>query len=281
MFDILSIDGGGIRGLIAARVLEYLAQASGTSPADVFDMMVGTSTGGIMTSGLCVPGDGESPRWSPSEVVDIFVNDGPAIFDKSAFRSIRTLGGTIEETYPSDGLTQVLKDRLGTASITESLAHLVVPCYEISTKRPFVFDSKKAVHNQELNRPLWQVAKATSVAPTYFEPFELPRRSTDDIWSLVDGGLYANNPTMIAIAHALEQGVELDKMRVLSLGTGHHPDPIDPRNAGDWGAVKWASHVIDASLDGTSDLADRQADHILPDNQYRRYQVGRHEKRSR
>jgi patatin-like phospholipase/acyl hydrolase len=230
---ILSIDGGGIRGVIPATVLDHVEKTVGRPIAELFDVIAGTSTGGLIALGLTCPGDA-----------------GARIFPRELFGRIRQF---FEEKYPDDGLNEVLEERLGDARLADALTSVIVTAYDIEARKPVFMRSAK---DDLLMR---DVARATAAAPTYFEP-EGP---------LIDGGVFATNPGMCAFVDAYAGQANVDDTLLVSLGTGSLTKPIKAEDARSWGLAGWARHILDVVFDGVSDTVDYQLGQILGSRYYR------------
>ena len=253
---ILSIDGGGIRGVIPATVLDYIEKTVGRPTAELFDLIAGTSTGGLIALGLTCPGGDGRPKFSAEEVVSIYVDDGERIFPRELFGRIRQF---FEEKYPDDGLNEVLEERLGDARLSEALTSVIVTAYDIEARKPVFLRSATD------DLPMHEVARATAAAPTYFEPAvagEPPR-------ALIDGGVFATNPGMCAFVDAYAGKARVEDTLLVSLGTGSLTKPIPLEDARGWGLAGWARHILDVVFDGVSDTVDYQLGQILGDNYFR------------
>lgn len=271
---ILSIDGGGIRGLIPATFLAYLEKNVGRKTADVVDIVAGTSTGGILACGLSVP-DPDSPdrpKYDAEDTAEIYKTEGSRIFDRSAMKAVSSLGQLVDEKYPTDGLRRVLREFVGDTPLSGALSEVIVPVYELTRRVPMTFSRSVAKHNKRMDLPLWEVALATSVAPTYFAPWETAAGEDTGPLSFVDGGLYAANPAMVAATHALSfEGVCAGDVRILSLGTGYHRDGIEPAEAEGWGLAGWARPLLMSAMEGSAQQAHRQCSMLF--DQYARFDV--------
>jgi uncharacterized protein len=264
---VLSIDGGGIRGLIPALVLAELERRSGRRTAELFDLIAGTSTGGIIACGLTAPGEGSAPALTAEEVVELYESDGPEIFERSVFQRIRSAGGLLDEKYDAAaGLDPVLERHLGETRLAEAVTDIVVPAYETELRLPFFFTSRAARQSAELDFPMRVVARATSSAPTYFEPLKLGNRS------LIDGGLFAYNPGMCGFAETLRHSPGAEVV-LLSLGTGEMTRPLPFEQIEGWGLVEWAKPILDVVFDGAADSVDFQLRMALGEERYWRLQV--------
>ncbi len=261
-FRILSIDGGGIRGIIPALILAELEYRTGKRVYELFDLIAGTSTGGILSAALTCPSQENptSPRYKASDVVDLYEKQGRRIFSGQA----NIFEKLFRATYPNEGIEGVLDKFFGSVKISEALVDLLITSYEIENRLPFIFNSRRAREDKHWDFEMRQACRATSAAPTFFNPYKL-RRSNPDLlakipdpntgiffekkvpyYALVDGGVFANNPTMLAYAEAMrfrgpefEQAVDQQIFYIVSLGTGdtHEGLKFDSVNT----AASWIS----------------------------------------
>jgi uncharacterized protein len=273
---ILSIDGGGIRGIIPAVVLSRLERQTGQRVADLFDLVAGTSTGGILALGLTRPGTGGRPLYSAAEMSELYEREGSKIFSASFWRRMRTMGSLREERYSADGIEEVLRRYFEDTRLKDACTGVLVPSYEIERRKPFFFKSASARERPEYDFPMWQVARATSAAPTYFEPARLPVPNSSDYWALIDGGVFANNPGACALVEAIARNPWATKFLVVSLGTGNLLQRIPIDEAKGWGTAGWLRPVLDIVLDGVSATVDYQLQQLLPGD-YHRFQVTLHQ----
>ncbi|MDZ7801871.1 MAG: CBASS cGAMP-activated phospholipase [Trueperaceae bacterium] len=251
-FHVLALDGGGFKGLFSAAVLAALEEDVQTRLTDHFDLIAGTSTGGIIALAL---GNGMRPR----ELVDFFVEEGPRIFENGGRRT-KTVRHCLRAKYDQGNLRRALGIALGNALLGDSDKRLVVPAFNLDNDQVYLF---KTPHHPTLRRdwhvPMWQVGLATSAAPTYF-----PASTHVDGIRHVDGGLWANNPILVGLAEAVAFcGAPLDRIRILTVGTttpvGHRPSSLD---AG--GRLRWAGHATDLIMKAQSQSATEIARHLLP-----------------
>ncbi len=268
---VLSIDGGGIRGIIPAMILAEIEARTGGSIAEMFDLIAGTSTGGILALGLTMPGDGGAPRYSAKDLISLYEKEGHRIFSRPAGHRVESLEGVAEERYPSDGIEQVLAEYFEGVRLKEALTRILVTSYEIQLRIPFFFRSEKARVSPAYDFPMSQVARATSAAPTYFEPAKVEAEDPVDYYALVDGGVFANNPAMCVYVEARRILEAEDSpyppdtdVLVVSLGTGQLTDRLRYEEAAGWGLLGWARPVIDVVFDGVSDTVDFQLKELLP-----------------
>jgi uncharacterized protein len=259
---VLAIDGGGIRGLIPALVLTEMERRSGRRIFEMFDLIAGTSTGGILACALCAP-----DPLPASELVALYEDEGPKIFDRSLFQRIKSAEGLLDEKYDDGALDRALERFLGQKLLSEARPDLIVPAYDTALPGPYFFKTSKArANSDEDDFPLSVVARATSAAPTYFEPLEVGERA------LVDGGVFAVNPAMSAFAEVLREG-GAGEVVLLSLGTGQRTRKRSFDEIKDWGVARWARPILDVVFDGVSDAVDYQLDHVLSGERYWRLQT--------
>lgn len=272
-FRVLSLDGGGIRGLIPALLLSELERRSGKPICDLFDLVAGTSTGGILALGLTCPDPGSvaddpagrpSPLYSAQMLADLYARDGERIFRRTVWHRIRSVGVLAEEKYESDGVDEVLQAFFGDARLTHALTPVLVTAYDLELRRPHFFKSHKAERNDRRDFLIRDAARATVAAPTYFEPARIRVRPGEDWVTLVDGGVYANNPAACALVEAMAFWERSPSdVLLLSLGTGEYTKPILYEDARGWGLARWAQPILDVVFDGVNDTVDYQVSSLL------------------
>jgi len=313
-YTILAIDGGGIRGIIPGKILAYLearladlAGGEGPRVAEVFDLVAGTSTGGILACGLNAPDENGRPRYRAAELLDLYQGEtGQKIFAQpEGLGRITQFFGSLASRakFPAGPLEEVLRAYLGDARLSQACTDLLITAYNTEAKRPFYFKSSDCRRRPDVEDfPLWEIARATSAAPTYFPPcrvdysgtlkvldqdFQLLRKQLTHL-SLVDGGVFANNPAMLAYIEAIAAWrlrrqlesrrtfttrgmtaeVAQDSSEVpffmLSLGTGETGTPYPYEEVMDWGLIEWVRPLIDILMQGVSESVDYQMRHLLP-----------------
>lgn len=275
---ILAIDGGGIRGIIPALILQRIEERLNKPISEIFHMIAGTSTGGILACTLTAPVNNGKPK-SAAEIVDLYRVHGHKIFESSFWHGFGSLGGLVDEKYESKNLEDLLEEYLGNVSLSKVNQDLLITSYDIHKRKPYFFKSWKArgeklrasEEKQDRDFFLRDVARATSAAPTYFEPARVPN-VTNEPFHLIDGGVYANNPVMCAFSSAQVLYPNKSRFLFLSLGTGETQRTIDYDEAKDWGLIEWARPLLYILFDGVSDVADYHMQKMFAERDYFRFQ---------
>lgn len=245
---ILSIDGGGIRGIFAAKYLAEIEKVTEKNIYEYFDLITGTSTGGIIALALAVGIKAE-------EIVEMYEKNAKRIFKQKAFSWM----GLFRRKYDNDGLKKILIDKFKENKMNDSKVMLCIPSLEFNNAKPKVY---KTEHNKEIFRDgkkeIWKVALATSAAPTYFPAVEV-----FDAECNIDGGIWANNPSMIGIAEAVKNNFKLDQIKVLSIGTGQNMFRESYKIAKSSSVLKWKGKIVDLILNAQSQSAAFLAKYLI------------------
>ena len=278
---ILSVDGGGIRGILPARLLEEIERQTGKPLRDLFHLIAGTSTGGILACGLATG--------MPAKALgDLYANRGGEIFARSMWQRISNPAQLTGPKYEATTLEEILLTVLGNTRLSDiTHTELLVPTYVIqlpepedqngviSTRTPMFFKTWKARGVQladnetkdEFNFALRDVARATSAAPTYFPPAQV-KNVSGQAFGVVDGGVFANNPALCALvaAYRLYPGA---RYTLVSMGTGSLERDIPYNEAKDWGDLQWLHPILSILMDGNADTVSYQCDQMLADRHWR------------
>jgi uncharacterized protein len=253
---ILSIDGGGIRGIIPAMILAHIEKKTGTPVYRLFDMVAGTSTGGIIALGLTKKGADGANAYTAARMVELFQDDGSTIFPHPWWDKVRITDGLWDQRYPSDGIEQTLTRLAGDAKLKDALTNVLVTSYDIQKRDAVFFKSWAGKDDPACEFTIRDIARATSAAPTYFEPHKI-EIDRHNYYSLIDGGVVAGNPTLCAFVDAREV-FEGSQFFILSLGTGQVRHPYSYVEAKDWGKISWAQPIIDIVMDASNHQVDHQ-----------------------
>lgn len=297
-FRILSLDGGGIRGVISARILQevdkQIQEQQGQSIAEYFDMVAGTSTGSLIAAGITV-------GYTPTDMIDIYQKQGMDIFPyHSLFSPARwpllLKYGLSAPKFFHDGLIKVVcgldkfksadggfvklceAGRKSSEQEQPSLILLILS-YDAMYRNTTFFtnyhpEAKKKWYDQQ---PLWKVCVASASAPTFFPACELTHteknENTQESWSFphVDGGVTANNPALCAISQAIELGHKLEDIQLLSIGTGQNKKPLDFKTIEGWGLVKWGLRIADVFMEGQAEVQSKVCLNLLGGCESNRY----------
>jgi uncharacterized protein len=271
---ILSIDGGGIRGIVPAMVIKALL--GDIKAQDAFHIIAGTSTGGIIACGLAKPDPVDIQK-----IIDLYVDHGHEIFRKPE----NCLHWWYRPRYRPAALERYLSSELDGTYLSEVTdVELLVPSYAIDLPKenppgnscaPMFFRSWQArglqlmdgATSDEYDFKLSSIARATSAAPTYFPPAALVNRAGQS-FTMIDGGIFANNPTMCAIVEARRLYGSSDCL-IVSVGTGSEPTRVNAAAAAHWGDLGWALPMITIFMASSSQTVAVETDEMFPHSHFR------------
>ncbi|XP_016509462.2 patatin-like protein 2 [Nicotiana tabacum] len=283
---VLSIDGGGIRGIIPGTLLAFLESklqdidGPNARIADYFDVVAGTSTGGLISTMLTAPNKDNRPLYAAKNITNFYMDHGPKIFPESSrsgfVKRITNLFGGPK--YDGNYLRTLVKSILGNLTMKQTLTQTIIPAFDIKRLQPIVFTTSDAKAHVSRDALLSDICLSTSAAPTYFPPYYFETKDAEGkirTFDLIDGGVAANNPTLVAISHISKEimlgksqyeGMEpmdCKKMMVLSLGTGigKEEKKYSAAVASSWGVLGWlynngASPLLDVFGDASADIVD-------------------------
>jgi len=263
-YKILSLDGGGTRGIITAIILNRLQQEPGLSSfLDDVDLIAGTSTGGLLALSLAF-------GLNPGKMIETYESKGKFIFYDSIIRDILDLDRLIGAGYDNENLEIVLKDIFGSATLDQLKKHVLITAFDLDneaqdinkrTWKPKIFHNFEGDDNDG-DELVYKVGLYTSAAPTYFTTYE----------GYVDGGVFANNPSMCALAQSQDlrffESPNISDVVLLSLGTGSSLTFVEGQKH-NWGYAQWAKPIVSLILDGVSGIADYECKQILKDRYFR------------
>jgi patatin-like phospholipase/acyl hydrolase len=260
-YRILSFDGGGVRGVYTAVLLDRLSKQIPGLITDA-DLLAGTSTGGIIALGLA------SGR-EPNDLVALYRDNAGKIFDASWRHELADLHGLSGAEYDNTNLANILKGIFGAALLSQLKKKVLVPSFQLDNQDPQAGKrmwKPKFFHNypgpdSDGNELAIDVALRTSAAPVYFPTYQV----------YVDGGVVANDPSMAALAQAIDKdtgGQALADLRLFSIGTGTNPTYITGHDL-DWGIAQWAKPLVSLMIDGVMGVAEYQCTRLLGKNYFR------------
>jgi predicted acylesterase/phospholipase RssA len=244
---VLSIDGGGIRGLIPSLVLAEIERRCERPAAELFDLVAGTSTGAIIACALTRPDPLPAVR-----IARIYEEEGPQIFDRSLLKVITSADGYLDERYESGGLLTSLRRHFGDARLADARPAILLTAYDLEQRRALLLRG-------DADMSMVDAAHGSAAAPSYFEPARVGAQT------LVDGGVFATNPAMCAYAVCAREELEL----LVSLGCGELTRVLPYETVRDWGRLEWIRPALDVVFDGTADAVDIQLEALLGDSYVR------------
>ncbi|KAG5535683.1 hypothetical protein RHGRI_023446 [Rhododendron griersonianum] len=282
MVTVLSIDGGGIRGIIPGTLLGFLESklqeldGANVRLADYFDVIAGTSTGGLVTAMLTAPNKDNRPMYAAKDINNFYLENCPKIFPQSSRNNFITkvtslFGAVTGPEYDGKYLRSLTRELLGNITINQTLTDVIIPTFDIKRLQP-------GKENVSKNALLSDICLGTSAAPTflpahYFETKDGNGKTRS--FDLIDGGVAANNPTLMAITYISKEilkgkfkfvdmkPMEGSRMLVLSLGTGAPKleEKYSAAEASKWGLLSWvydngATPMVDIYGDASSDMVD-------------------------
>ncbi|XP_028791645.1 patatin-like protein 2 [Neltuma alba] len=288
LVTILSIDGGGIRGIIPATILAFLESklqeldGEDARLADYFDVIAGTSTGGLVTAMLTAPNENNRPVFAAKDIKPFYLEHCPKIFPQHrglratvVAKVIRSLGGP---KYDGKYLHWIIGEKLGKTLLRQTLTHVVIPTFDIKNLQPTIFSSYQINRCPCLNARLADICIGTSAAPTYLPAHHFMNQDSTGKeleFNLIDGGVTANNPTLVAINQITKEimednpdfypikPLEFRRFLIISLGTGtpKNEKRFTAQLAAKWGLLGWLSHggstpLVDVFTQSSADMVD-------------------------
>lgn len=245
---ILSIDGGGIKGIVPAIVLNHLEKRLkllSNNPnariVDYFDLFSGTSTGAIIIAGLLAPDKHNRPKYSTEEIINLYIKNGDVIFNSSVLQEIKSVSGIVNVKYEPKGIESIFDEYFGKAQLKDLLKPTLIPVYELSRGKNYFFRQQKAQISERHNYYLKDLLRSATAAITYFPPSQISTVNNKAQRCFIDGGVFANNPALSAYAEFRYHNPELhakDSM-MLSLGTGTQVTHLNCEMTANWGAAEW------------------------------------------
>lgn len=270
---ILCLDGGGIRGLIPAVILSYVEECiqkktgnKNAVLADYFDMIGGTSTGGILTCLYLVPpkegNSNKSTRYFAHEAITMYKEHAENIFKTNLPRALASVRMVYDEKYLVDDFEKLLNKYFGDTKLSELIRPALITSYDIEERRAIFFTQPEAKESPFQDYYLKDIARATSAAPTYFEVADIKSMGGHKGY-FIDGGLVANNPALCTIVEAMKTPfanmpcpLDAKDMYVVSISTGKELEPIRFDKAKDFGAARWIGPVISILMSSSSETVD-------------------------
>lgn len=309
MIRILSIDGGGIRGIISATVLAYIEAKAKKPIHELFDVIGGSSTGGIISLGLNTQSTETGRIFSASDLLQFYTQDGDKIFcprnisaqetqliehllnlvdeaDNPFFTSEELTGSSsrlLGPQYSAHCIESFFKEKFGTELTMSKLptnCKVLVTGYDLQNNRPHYFTSWGGDNGTDDDYLVWQAARATSAARTHFPAARFSQKPNSPVF--IDGSVFAFNPSKFLLSKAKRLYPKEDLM-LISLGSGHYIRSIPAEKASNWGMMQWmlstgGGLLSEVIMNGIAMAANEHKTTLLPNNSegypmYERFQI--------
>ncbi|XP_058099971.1 patatin-like protein 2 [Magnolia sinica] len=287
LITILSIDGGGIRGLIPATILSVLESqlqeldGEDVRLADYFDVIAGTSTGGLVTAMLTTPNENNRPLFAAKDIKDFYITHCPKIFPQcrgpfsSAVKMFKAIAGP---KYNGKYLHGLCREKLGKTRLHQTLTNAVIPTFDIKKLQPTIFSTYEVKSRPYLDAELSDICIGTSAAPTYLPTYCFENKDSKgniSEFNLIDGGVAANNPALVAMGEVTREvfrgnpdffpikPMDYGRFLVISLGTGSmkKDEKYSATQASKWGVIGWllsngSTPLLDVFTQASADMVD-------------------------
>ncbi|MBI4931903.1 MAG: patatin-like phospholipase family protein [Bacteroidetes bacterium] len=295
---ILSIDGGGLRGVVPLTILNEfktrLKLYAGKEIWECFDLIAGTSTGGLITSAITLRDKNaaeKKAKYTINDILNVYIDHGKDIFPQRGWLGNKwhALKDIFRPTFGEEGIAKVFKDVLGEHRISDCLTNIMVSTYDLNNNVPLFFKSLDNAVNKNLDALLYDICRATSAGPTYLPTyiFNYPKNPDTEKphRNCIDGGVYVNNPSMAALAEfvknyafydksiARKEDVDFKNIFVLSVGTGTYAAPIKDNASATKGELYWAKTISDVMMRGVNKTTDYEMNEIMEDGNYLRLSI--------
>jgi uncharacterized protein len=260
-FRLLALNGGGTRGILQAAFLYLLEKETNKKISELFDMVVGTSTGGIIASAIA--------KGVPAErIYTLYLLNSHKIFSRDIGWMIKSGFGVFDSKYKINGLETAIAKYLGRTSISKAKVPFITTSYDTLSERIFLF---KSWDESQAKYSFTDAAIATACAPTMFPPYKL------DNYSLVDGSIYSGNPVLIGAVEGVKQGFSLDEIHILNLGTGYYNKPHDTKAFGikEWLVKGKTKPLIDMIINSCDEKDSYLSGKLFPNHLYLNEMLGK------
>ncbi|XP_057761843.1 patatin-like protein 1 [Arachis stenosperma] len=290
LITVLSIDGGGIRGIIPGVILDFLESqlqeldGEGARIADYFDIIAGTSTGGLVASMLAAPNPKATnrPLFAAKDIVPFYLEHSPKIFPQTSgifAWLINTIKVLLGSKYDGKYLHKLVKETVGdTITLSQTVTNIAITTFDIKKLQPTIFSSYQLETEPELDVPISDICIATTAAPTLLPAYYFTKKDENGNiikeFNLIDGGVAANNPTLVGVREVSKKllrkpgegkinPLDFDRFLVLSLGTGtnRNEHKYEAKKVAKWGILNWlldsgSTPIIDCYSEASSDMVD-------------------------
>lgn len=293
---ILSLDGGGLRGVVPLTILAEVEKR--LSPKrelwECFDLVAGTSTGGLLSCALTMRDKNsgtKKAKYTIEDILKVYTERGKEIFPKPNWfgNLFHKAADIFRPTFGEAGIAKVFHDVVGDSRISDCLTNILVSTYDLNNNIPLFFKSLDILNNNGLDALLYDICRATSAGPTYLPTyrFEYPKNPNKEHphRNCIDGGVYVNNPSMAALSDfvknykfydpsiAKKLDIDYDKIFVLSIGTGTYSNSISDSESAKKGELYWAKAISDIMMRGVNKTTDYEMNEIMEDGNYVRLTI--------
>lgn len=254
----LAIDGGGVRGIIPARVITEIERRTAKHASSLFCLIAGSSIGAALGLVLAKPASNGAPASTAAAALDLLTGSFARVFPARWWHDwpvLGVVGSMLRHKYSNTGVRALLEEHFGETTMGQALTGVAVAAYDIGRGEPRVFTNL----GEDRERLMSDVALATAAAPGFYPPVELTSR--DGASTYVDSAVFTNNAAMIAYTELLRRGAELRDVAIVSISAGRARCRLDPEHAARWGFFHWGPNIVRMAVDGAS----RMADHSLAD----------------
>lgn len=292
-FKILSIDGGGLRGVVSLTILKKIEELTGKPIWQSFDLIAGTSTGGLIASALTIPKEkgnkNAGSKYTLDDLMKIYLQRGQEIFPPPHNKLeewLKPADGTLHPMFEEDGIKKVFEDVCGNSRMNDALTHIMVCSYDLANNAPLFFKTRSSQKNENQNILIYEIARATSAGPTYLPAFELyyPNDKEFPQRLCIDGGVFINNPSMGALSEfsknheeygfgKANEDITYEDVFVLSIGTGTYSGQITAEEAKNKGKLFWATRISDIMMRGVNKTTDYEMQEMMVPGNYLRLSI--------
>ncbi len=289
-FRILCIDGGGLKGVVPLTILKKVEQLTGKRIYQSFDLIAGTSTGGLISCAVSLrnPAKPNEPLYSLDEIMNVYLKRGNEIFPRpnkiqSLLHNVKDL---MKPKFSGDGIDKVLKDLVKGSRMSDCLTNIMVSSFDLNNNLPLFFKTRDAKQNSAQNALLYDVCRATSAGPTYLPSFRMnyPNNNEKPERNCIDGGVFVNNPSMAALAEfskhykeylpeSTENDIVYEKVFVLSLGCGTYTQKVSESDTESKGELFWATRISDIMMRGVNLTTDYEMKQMMVQGNYARFNI--------
>lgn len=274
--SILSLDGGGIRGIISCIILRYIEEQlqkldnPDAKLGDYFDLVAGSSTGALIAAIILYPDENRKAKFSIQKGLELYSEKGGSIFQVSFWERLINPFGLFNEKISVEQLERNLREFFGNLELKDFTKPCLITSYDIENRCAKLFNTVEARKQPVDNFLVRDICRATSAAPTYFTPAKI-KSMYGQYFSLIDGGMFANNPALCAYAEARKMPFaeilknhqkinypSVNDMMILSLGTGAESKSYSYNKLSRAGKIGWVSPIIDILMSANAETVDYQ-----------------------